>query len=121
MDRDHETDGARLLQDTHPDEVRTSGDSSDANSVTGECGRSFDSIVFDNKMMKTSTQAEDLAATWGGRRSLPESSNGRLRRVHSWSGGPPDDVSSEIRILRERLVYFNKSSFYSFLKINVYN
>ncbi|XP_060810383.1 MFS-type transporter SLC18B1-like [Amyelois transitella] len=53
-------------------------------------------------MMKTSTQADDLAATWGGRRSLPDS--GRLRRVHSWSGGPPDDGGSEIRILRERLV-----------------
>lgn len=106
MDRD-ETDEARLL-DTHPDEVRTSGgESSDSNSVTGTCGRasSFDTIVFDNKMMKTSTQAEDLAATWGGRRSLPDSGNGRLRRVHSWSGGPPDDVSSEIRILRERLVF----------------
>lgn len=56
-------------------------------------------IVFDSKMMKTSTQTGDLAATWGGRRSLPDS--GR-RRTRSWSGGPPDDVSSEIRILRER-------------------
>lgn len=62
---------------------------------------SYDTIVFDTKMMKTSTQ-EEFAATWGGRRGLLDSGNGRLRRVHSWSGLPPDDVSSEIRILRER-------------------
>ncbi|KAJ8733922.1 hypothetical protein PYW07_014473 [Mythimna separata] len=55
-----------------------------------------------SKLMKTSTHTEELAATWGGRRSLPD--QGRLRRVHSWSGGPPDDISSEIIILRERLV-----------------
>lgn len=61
---------------------------------------SLETIVFDSKMMKTSTQSGDLAATWGGRRSLPDS--GRLRRTRSWSAGPPDDVSSEIRILRER-------------------
>ncbi|XP_022122887.2 MFS-type transporter SLC18B1 [Pieris rapae] len=67
----------------------------------GDMG-SNDSIVFDEKLMKTSTQAEDLAATWGGRCSLPDTS--RLRRVHSWSGEPPDDSASKIRILRERLV-----------------
>lgn len=61
---------------------------------------SLETIVFDNKMMKTSTQSGDLAATWGGRRSLPDSR--RLRRTRSWSAGPPDDLSSEIRILRER-------------------
>lgn len=62
---------------------------------------SYDTIVFDTKMIKTSTQ-EEFAATWGGRRGLLDSGNGRLRRVQSWSGLPPDDVSSEIRILRER-------------------
>ncbi|CAF4780229.1 unnamed protein product [Pieris macdunnoughi] len=67
----------------------------------GDMG-SNDSIVFDEKLMKTSTHAEELAATWGGRCSLPDSS--RLRRVHSWSGKPPDDSASKIRILRERLV-----------------
>lgn len=61
---------------------------------------SVETIVFDSKMMKTSTQSGDLAATWGGRRSLPDS--GRLRRTRSWSAVPNDDVSSEIRILRER-------------------
>lgn len=61
---------------------------------------SLETIVFDSKMMKTSTHSGDLAATWGGRRSQPDS--GRLRRTRSWSAGPNDDVSSEIRILRER-------------------
>ncbi|KOB73752.1 putative synaptic vesicular amine transporter [Operophtera brumata] len=61
---------------------------------------SIETIVFDSKMMKTSTQSGDLAATWGGRRSLPDS--GKLRRTRSWSAGLPDDASSEIRILRER-------------------
>lgn len=62
---------------------------------------SYDTVVFDTKMIKTSTQ-EEFAATWGGRRGFVDSGNGRLRRVQSWSGLPPDDVSSEIRILRER-------------------
>ncbi|KAM3966487.1 uncharacterized protein ACR2FA_012028 [Aphomia sociella] len=75
-----------------------SDNSDDSNSGNKE---SMD-LVFDSRMVKTSTQAEGLAATWGGRRSLMDS--GGLRRAHSWSGGPPDDVSSEIRILRERLV-----------------
>ncbi|KAG6452681.1 hypothetical protein O3G_MSEX007737 [Manduca sexta] len=75
---------------------RTSGENS------AEVRGSLDTIEFDGKMAKSSTQAGDLAETWGGRRSLPDS--GRLRRVQSWSGGPPDDMSSEIRILRERLV-----------------
>ncbi|XP_047028533.1 MFS-type transporter SLC18B1-like [Helicoverpa zea] len=79
---------------------RTSSDSN-LNSAARGTG-SHETIVFDSKMMKTSTHTEDLAATWGGRRSLQDS--GRLRRVHSWSGGPPDDISSEIIILRERLV-----------------
>ncbi|XP_072935829.1 MFS-type transporter SLC18B1-like [Epargyreus clarus] len=74
---------------------------SDTSAVDGMVS-STETIVFDSKLMKTSTHAEELAATWGGRCSLPDS--GRLRRVHSWSGGPPDDVTSEIRILRERLV-----------------
>lgn len=56
-------------------------------------------VCFDVNLIKTSTTG-DFTATWGGRRSQPES--GRLRRTRSWSGGPPDDVSSEIRILRER-------------------
>lgn len=64
---------------------------------------SSDGIVFDPNLMKTSTAAGDLASTWGGRLSYPESSTlGRRRRARSWSGGHPDDVSSEIRILRER-------------------
>lgn len=64
---------------------------------------SSDTIVFDSKLMKTSTHAEELAATWGGRGSLPDSgTSGRLRRARSWSGGPPEDGNSEIRILRER-------------------
>lgn len=69
----------------------------------GDMG-SNETIVFDGKLMKTSTQAEELAATWGGRCIVPDS--GRLRRVHSWSGEPPDDAGSKIRILRERLVIY---------------
>ncbi|CAK1548418.1 unnamed protein product [Leptosia nina] len=81
-----------------PDESRprfTIGDNNNMDS-------SNETIMFDGKLMKTSTQADDLAATWGGRCSLPDS--GRLRRTHSWSGEPPDDGTSKIRILRERLV-----------------
>ncbi|XP_053601631.1 MFS-type transporter SLC18B1-like [Plodia interpunctella] len=88
-DCEESDEGSRLLDKKYERTSESSGD------------KSVD-IVFDSRMMKTSTQAEDLAATWGGRRSIPDS--GRLRRVHSWSGGPPDDGSSEIRILRERLV-----------------
>ncbi|XP_026763916.2 MFS-type transporter SLC18B1-like [Galleria mellonella] len=81
---------------------KTSCSSSDAfNDSNSNKTESFE-IVFDSKMIKSSTRAEELAATWGGRRSLVDS--GGLRRAHSWSGGPPDDISSEIRILRERLV-----------------
>ncbi|KPI93454.1 MFS-type transporter C6orf192-like [Papilio xuthus] len=83
------------LQTLIPSEVRTRNDSREMTS-------SIETIVFDSNLMKTSTQAEDLAATWGGRCSLPDS--GRMRRAHSWSGGPADDSTSEIRILRERLV-----------------
>lgn len=61
-------------------------------------------IVFDTKMMKTSTIV-GLTATWGGRR--PQLDAGLLRRARSWSGGIQDDVSSEIRILRERFVKIN--------------
>lgn len=61
---------------------------------------SVETIVFNNNMMKTSTHADSLAATWGGRRSLQDSR--RLRRARSWSGDPQDDGGSEIRILRER-------------------
>lgn len=82
------SENTRLLLDE-----RTGGD---PNRVS-----SYDTIVFNTKIMKTSTQ-EEFAATWGGRRGLLDSGNGRLRRVQSWSGLPPDDVSSEIRILRER-------------------
>ncbi|XP_052737167.1 MFS-type transporter SLC18B1-like [Bicyclus anynana] len=82
-------------------------DNSRVQSIYGNRGMasSCDTIVFDSHLMKTSTQTEELAATWGGRGSLPESgTSGRLRRTRSWSGGPPDDVASEVRILRERLV-----------------
>ncbi|XP_026726219.1 MFS-type transporter SLC18B1-like [Trichoplusia ni] len=101
MDRecDDADESTQLLSDS--DRERTNSES-ELNSAAGCEAGSRETIVFNSKMMKTSTQTEDLAATWGGRRSLPES--GRLRRVHSWSGGPPDDISSEIRILRERLV-----------------
>ncbi|XP_049888020.1 MFS-type transporter SLC18B1-like [Pectinophora gossypiella] len=92
MDKDSERQ--KLLEE------RTS-ESSDGHSVKDS---SFDTIVFDGRIVKTSTVARDLAATWCGRRSPPDSGHGRLRRTHSWSGGHPDDVSSEIRILRERLV-----------------
>ncbi|XP_045761273.1 MFS-type transporter SLC18B1-like [Maniola jurtina] len=72
---------------------------------SGAMASSSESIVFDSKLMKTSTHSDELAATWGGRGSLPDSgASGRLRRARSWSGGPPDDGASEIRILRERLV-----------------
>lgn len=99
MDRecDDADESTQLLSDS--DRERTNSES-ELNSAAGCEAGSRETIVFNSKMMKTSTQTEDLAATWGGRRSLPES--GRLRRVHSWSGGPPDDISSEIRILRER-------------------
>lgn len=100
MDRDFDDAGenTNLLSDT--DRERTTNDSN-LNSVA-VCGTedSHDTIVFHSKLMKTSTHTEDLAETWGGRRSLQDS--GRLRRVHSWSGGPPDDISSEVVILRER-------------------
>lgn len=96
MDKD--SDKSLLQRDTNPDEVRTRSGSSDSDDDVP----SFETIVFDSKMVKTSTQIDELAATWGGRRSPPDSGNGRLRRARSWSGGPPDDVSSEIRILRER-------------------
>ncbi|CAG4923954.1 unnamed protein product [Colias eurytheme] len=94
MDRDNEDsdDCAQCIPD----------DSRPRFTIGENMASSSDTIVFDTKLMKTSTQAEELAATWGGRCSLPDSS--RLRRAHSWSGGPPDDVASKIRILRERLV-----------------
>lgn len=98
MDRecDDADDITQLLSETDRD--RTTSDLNLNSVVRG--ADSQDSIVFDSKLMKTSTHTEELAATWGGRRSLPDT--GRLRRVHSWSGGPPDDISSEIIILRER-------------------
>ncbi|VVC87951.1 unnamed protein product [Leptidea sinapis] len=68
--------------------------------ISATMASSSETIVFDSKLIKTSTQVDDFAATWGGRSSLPDS--GRLRRAQSWSAGPPDDVTSEIRILRER-------------------
>lgn len=100
MDRecDDADDNTQLLSET--DRERTTSEYSNLFSVAAGTG-SQDTIVFDSKLMKTSTHTEELAATWGGRRrSLPDT--GRLRRVHSWSGGPPDDISSEIIILRER-------------------
>ncbi|XP_026484809.1 MFS-type transporter SLC18B1-like [Vanessa tameamea] len=100
MERDSEDteESANLIDNS--DDIR--------NKTVGNCNKvmasSSETIVFDSKMMKTSTHTEELAATWGGRCSLPDS--GRLRRTHSWSGGPPHDDGqpSEIRILRERLV-----------------
>ncbi|XP_012544555.1 MFS-type transporter SLC18B1 [Bombyx mori] len=80
------------------EDQRTKSESSDSDSRQG----SLDTLVFDSRINKTSTHAGDLAETWGGGRSPPNS--GRLRRTQSWSGDPNDDVSSEIRILRERLV-----------------
>lgn len=111
MDRecDDADENTQLLSET--DRERTTSDLN-LNSVAACDTSSQDTIVFDSKMMKTSTHTEDLAATWGGRRSLPDS--GRLRRVHSWSGGPPDDISSEIRILRER--YLSNS----YIEISIY-
>ncbi|KAL4715239.1 hypothetical protein ACJJTC_007821 [Scirpophaga incertulas] len=70
--------------------------------LSAEGVKAFEEPIFGGRLVKTSTQVEALAATWGGRVSLPDSR--RLRRVHSWSGDPQDDGSSEIRILRERLV-----------------
>lgn len=78
------------------EDQRTKSESSDSDSRQG----SLDTLVFDSRINKTSTHAGDLAETWGGGRSPPNS--GRLRRTQSWSGDPNDDVSSEIRILRER-------------------
>ncbi|XP_013148507.1 PREDICTED: MFS-type transporter SLC18B1-like [Papilio polytes] len=93
----------RLQPDLSPSEVRTRNGSVESNVNSAvEMTSSIETIVFDSNLMKTSTHAEDLAATWGGRCSLPDS--GRMRRAHSWSGGPADDSTSEIRILRERLV-----------------
>lgn len=98
MDRDSEDtdEGAHLLR--NPDEIRSGNRGMPGNSEA--MASSSETIVFDTKLMKTSTLTEELAATWGGRCSLPDS--GRLRRAHSWSAGPPHDVPSEIRILRER-------------------
>lgn len=91
MDKDENTsENTRLLLDERTGSV--------SNRVP-----SYDTIVFDTKMVKTSTQ-EKFAATWDGKRDFLDSGNGRRRRVQSWSGLPPDDVSSEIRILRERQV-----------------
>ncbi|KAJ0181292.1 hypothetical protein K1T71_003377 [Dendrolimus kikuchii] len=98
MNRDSDDSDMRKLLDV---EDRTKSDSNsehDSNSRRS----SLDTLVFHSKIRKTSTHVDELAGTWGGQRSLPES--GRLRRVHSWSGGLPDNGSSEIRILRERLV-----------------
>lgn len=69
--------------------------------VKNEFSSSGETVTFDSKMVKTSTVV-GLTTTWGGRRSQPEL--GRMRRARSWSGGIQDDVSSEIRILRERLL-----------------
>ncbi|CAH2068835.1 unnamed protein product, partial [Iphiclides podalirius] len=91
-------ESSKLQPGSNPAVSRTSVDSNYGNSAMTSC----ETIVFDSKLVKTSTHAEELAATWGGRCSLPDS--GRMRRAHSWSGGPPEDGTSEIRILRERLV-----------------
>ncbi|CAH2099739.1 unnamed protein product [Euphydryas editha] len=97
MDRDGEDtdESAHLLRSSDVICTKSEGNLNEAMASSSE------TIVFDSKMIKTST-TDELAATWGGRCSLPDS--GRLRRIHSWSGGPPHDVPSEIRILRERLV-----------------
>lgn len=97
---DNSDKGANLQPGPNPAVSRTSVSSNCGNSAMTS---SIETIVFDSKLMKTSTHAEDLAATWGGRCSLPDS--GRLRRAHSWSGGLPEDGTSEIRILRERYVH----------------
>lgn len=99
MDEDSCDEQSKLLRNRTRGECR-----SRSNSVDVE-GRSCETIVFDCRMVKTSTQVDELAATWGGRGSVGPDSR-RLRRAQSWSGIPPDDVSSEIRILRERLVVF---------------
>ncbi|CAK1599987.1 unnamed protein product [Parnassius mnemosyne] len=94
----------KLLPESNPGEVRTSVDDNNSNSAGDAMTSSIETIVFDSKLMKTSTHAEELAATWGGRCSLPDSGRLRRARAHSWSGGSPEDGTSEIRILRERLV-----------------
>lgn len=98
MDRECEDtdEGGHLL--SHPDEIQNRNQGVYGSSAT--MASSSETIVFDTKLMKTSTLTEELAATWCGRGSLLDS--GRLRRAHSWSGGPPGEVPSEIRILRER-------------------
>ncbi|XP_039745172.1 MFS-type transporter SLC18B1-like [Pararge aegeria] len=100
MDRDSEdTDENARLLNSSDERNRSYGNSREAIVSSSE------TIVFDSNMMKTSTHTEELAATWGGRVSLPDSgTSGRLRRARSWSGDPPDDTASEVRILRERLV-----------------
>ncbi|XP_073945786.1 MFS-type transporter SLC18B1-like isoform X1 [Choristoneura fumiferana] len=52
--------------------------------------------------MKACWDAVAMAGACGGRR--PSSPSTGRRRAHSWSAVPPDNGSSEIRILRERLV-----------------
>ncbi|KAJ2943804.1 hypothetical protein O0L34_g8124 [Tuta absoluta] len=103
-----DSDKRKLLEDSDNSDVekseRTSSASENSVKYKHSSLHSLDTIVFDSKIVKTSTQDGDLAATWCGRRSPPDSLHGRLRRTHSWSGGHPDDVNSEIRILRERLV-----------------
>lgn len=74
---------------------------SDVSMARPSSGCESEVLSFDGKMVKSSTVADDLAATWGGRVGSGRDS-GRLRRTQSWSGDTPDDASSEIRILRER-------------------
>lgn len=94
MDMDECDESSKLLRN------RTRSEFNGRSRLNSEGGNSCETIVFDARMAKTSTQIEDLAATWGGRGSQADFR--RLRRAHSWSGIPPDDASSEIRILRER-------------------
>jgi hypothetical protein len=94
MDKDDSDENTKLLRNRTR---RESCARSRSNSVEG--ARSFE-VLFENRMVKTSTQVDDLAATWGGRGSIPDSRG--LRRVQSWSGDPAGDANSEVRILRER-------------------
>ncbi|GBP22931.1 MFS-type transporter SLC18B1 [Eumeta japonica] len=96
------SDSAALLGTGQPGRSGNDGRSGPSSKVSDVGPSSDETIVFDTDLVKCSTHVGELAATWGGRRTRSE--RGGRRRALSWSQSPHDDVSSEIRILRERLV-----------------
>ncbi|XP_063393718.1 MFS-type transporter SLC18B1-like [Cydia fagiglandana] len=78
---------------------RTSSADNNDGALSSVKGSSTTTLGSAADSMKSSEVAVGM---WERRRVSPPAA-GR-RRAQSWSAGPPDDVSSDIRILRERLV-----------------